>query len=190
MNIVNTTKIGGLNNLITFLKNIFLGALIGSGSILPGISSGVILVSFGLYEKLLNSVLDFFSNVKENLKLLIPIILGIILGIILFGNILNTLYALYPNIAKFCFIGLILGTIPSVLKTANKSCKYFEFKNILLALISFIITLIMILIEKNMTSSLVSTSQFNYFYLTLCGFLMSVGVVIPRNKQYCYINAS
>jgi len=167
--------------LITFLKNIFIGILIGSGAILPGISSGVILVSFGLYEKLLNSILDFFSDIKKHIIFLAPIIIGTISGVVLFGNILSLIYTLYPNIAKFCFIGLILGTIPNVFKTANKNTKYFESKNILFGIASFIIAIIMILFEKNMTSNLVSTSHFNYFYLIISGFLMSVGVVIPRN---------
>jgi len=168
--------------LITFFKNIFIGILIGAGAILPGISSGVILVSLGLYEKLLNTVLSFFKDIKANLKLLIPLILGIFIGVILFGNILRILYNSYPNISKFCFIGLILGSIPNVLKTANNNEAYIELKNILLAFLSFIITIVMIVTEKNLTNSLITTSHFNYFYLILCGFLMSIGVVVPRYK--------
>lgn len=168
--------------MITFFKNIFIGILIGSGAILPGVSSGVILVSLGLYELLLNTTLNFFKNIKEHLKLLFPIILGCIVGVVLFGNILNKFYVSYPNILKFCFIGLILGTIPSVIKTANNSSKYIESKNILLAISSFIITILMIIIEKNITNSSSTTSQFNYFYLILSGFLMSIGIVVPRNK--------
>lgn len=167
--------------MITFLKNIFIGILIGSGAILPGISSGVILVSLGLYEKFLNTILDFFKNIKENLKLLIPIIIGCILGVILFGNILNKLYVIYPNILKFCFIGLILGTIPSVIKTASNTSKYIELKYILLTICTFTITILMIITEKNMTNNLTS-SQFNYFYLILSGFLMSIGIIVPRRK--------
>jgi len=176
--------------LVTFFKNIFVGILIGVGCILPGISSGVILVSLGLYEKLLNSILTFFSNVKENLKILIPIFIGILIGIVLFGNILNLLYNSYPNISKFCFIGLILGTFPNVIKTANSNNKYFEFKNIFFSIISFLISIILILFEKNMSSSLITANHFNYFYLILSGFLMSVGVVVPRYKQYSYINVT
>lgn len=168
--------------MITFFKNIFTGILVGSGAILPGISSGVILVSLGLYEKLLNTILNLFKNIKANLIFLFPILLGCILGIVIFGNILNKFYTIYPNILKFCFIGLILGTIPSIIKTANNSSKYIEFKNILLTICSFIIAILMIFIEKNMTNSLSTNSQFNYFYLILSGFLMSVGIVVPRIK--------
>ena len=166
-------------NLITFFKNIFIGILIGSGAILPGISSGVMLVSLGMYEKLLNTVLTFFKNIKKNFKILFPIVIGCFFGVFLFGNILNKFYIKFPNILKFCFIGLILGSIPSVIKTASKSYKYIEAKNILLAICSFILTILLILIEKNMTNILATTSQFNYFYLILSGFFMSIGIVVP-----------
>ena len=72
-----------------FIKNYLKGVAIGSGAILPGISSGVLCVVFGIYEKLLDSVLNFFKNIKENFKFIFPIALGGISGVILFGNLLN-----------------------------------------------------------------------------------------------------
>ena len=49
-----------MQSLSNFIKGIFVGA----GAILPGISSGVICMVVGLYEKLLDSILGFFKNVK------------------------------------------------------------------------------------------------------------------------------
>ena len=71
-----------------FFKGFLQGILIGAGAILPGISSGVLCVIFGIYENLLNCVLNFFKNIKENFKYLFPIGLGSLIGIVLFGNIL------------------------------------------------------------------------------------------------------
>ena len=48
---------GGLNTL-KFLFDYLKGIAIGAGAILPGISSGVLCVIFGLYEKLIDSVLN------------------------------------------------------------------------------------------------------------------------------------
>lgn len=93
-----------MNHICNFLK----GLAIGAGAILPGISSGVICVIFGVYEKLLNAVLNFFKNINENFKLLFPIGLGVLAGIIIFGNILKGLFLAYPIQTKFTFIGLIL----------------------------------------------------------------------------------
>ncbi len=36
-----------------------IGILIGAGAILPGISSGVLCVVFGIYDRLIESVLGF-----------------------------------------------------------------------------------------------------------------------------------
>ena len=57
-----------------YLKDFFKGILIGAGAILPGISSGVLCVIFGIYENLLNCVLNFFKNIRENFKFLFPIV--------------------------------------------------------------------------------------------------------------------
>ena len=89
---------------MNILTNIFKGIFIGSGAILPGISSGVLCVIFGLYEKLLNSVLDFFKSPKENFKFLFPILIGICLCILLFSNILNYLLYKFPLQTNSLFI--------------------------------------------------------------------------------------
>lgn len=104
---------------MNFILSCIKGIALGAGAILPGISSGVLCVVFGIYEKLITSILDFFKDIKENTKFLFPILLGIGIGVILFGNILKLLFANYPMQTKFAFIGLILGSIPTLLKTSN-----------------------------------------------------------------------
>ena len=54
-----------MNGFLNIIKGIFIGA----GAIVPGVSSGVLCVIFGIYEKLLDSVLNFFKDMKKNLKL-------------------------------------------------------------------------------------------------------------------------
>ena len=48
------------------IKDFIIGILLGSGAILPGISSGVLCVIFGIYDKLINSILGLFKNFKKN----------------------------------------------------------------------------------------------------------------------------
>lgn len=93
---------------MNYISNFIKGLAIGAGAILPGISSGVICVIFGVYEKLLNAVLNFFKNIKENSKLLFPICLGVLVGVVIFGNVLKCLFLAYPNQTKCTFIGLII----------------------------------------------------------------------------------
>ena len=102
-----------------FLFDYLKGIAIGAGAILPGISSGVLCVIFGLYEKLIDSVLNIFKDFKTNFKFLLPIGLGGVTGILLFGKILKYLFNTYPMQTKFAFIGLIIGCIPILFKKAN-----------------------------------------------------------------------
>ena len=103
-----------------YLFNFFIGILIGFGAILPGISSGVFCVIFGIYEKLITSILHPFKNPKESLTFLLPITFGVIFGVILFGNIIKYIFEHYKNYSCFVFMGLILGTIPSLFKQTTK----------------------------------------------------------------------
>lgn len=159
-----------------FISNFIKGIAIGAGAILPGISSGVLCVVFGIYEKILNSILGFFKNIKENLKFLSPLFLGSLLGILIFSNILNYLLYAYPIQTKSTFVGFILTTIPSLLKDVNKKYK-FRLYYILYLILALAFGIFTVIIEKNFVTS--SYDEFNYFYLILCGFLMSIGIVVP-----------
>lgn len=162
---------------MTFLYHILIGILIGVGAILPGISSGVLCVIFGIYDKLIDSILGFFKNIKENFKFLFPICVGVGIGIVLFGNILKTLFLLYDVQIKFAFIGLILGGLPSLIKIAN-SKKGFRLHYLLYTIVSFSISIVLILLEKYISTSISINSQ-STFFLIFSGFIMSAGVVIP-----------
>lgn len=104
-----------------FLYNFLIGILIGCGAILPGVSSGVFCVIFGIYEKLVDSLTNLFKDFKNNFLYLLPIALGAFAGIVLFGNIIEFLFISYEAQARFIFIGLILGTIPALFKQASEN---------------------------------------------------------------------
>ena len=160
-----------------FLKDFVKGLAIGAGAILPGVSSGVLCVIFGIYEKLLNCILNFFKNIKYNFKVLFPIGLGIIFGILLFGNILRYVFYAYPVQTKFIFIGLILGSIPTLLKKAcNKQT--FKFRYFIYLCISFLAGISLVILEHRLHTSS-SKNEYSYFFITLSGLFMSAGVIIP-----------
>lgn len=152
------------------------GIAIGSGAIIPGVSSGVLCVIFGVYEKLLDSILSFFKNIKENFIFLFPIILGVAVGVILFGNILKYVFEEFHLQTSFVFIGLIIGSIPTLLKTVSKKGR-FKLRYLLYSLLALLAGVLMVFLEKSIPT--ISLSDFHFFYLILAGIAMSVGVIIP-----------
>lgn len=106
------------------LRSLFItiltGFLIGIGSIAPGISGGAIAVVFGLYSKITDAIAHFYRHFWQKMKFLIPLGIGGILGILLFGRVIGFLFDNYNMQIRCLFIGLMVGTLPSVFRTANK----------------------------------------------------------------------
>ncbi len=161
-----------------FFKNIVFGIALGAGAILPGISSGVLCVIFGIYETLLNSILYFFRDIKKNLLFLFPLGLGGFLGIFLLGNILSYLFTRFEIPMKCIFLGLILGSIPSLFKEACPK-KKFRLHYLLYTLTSFLFTFALFSLENQLPFSNSETASPTFQFLFLCGFLMSAGIIIP-----------
>lgn len=157
---------------MTFLKELQSALLL----YFHGISSGVLCVVFGIYEKLLDSVLNFFKDIKKNTKFLLPILLGAGIGILIFSNILNYLFYYFPLQTKSIFIGLILGCIPSLIKDVN-SKQPFKLRYLIFTIITFIICIFFIYLENFLYFS--NNIEINYLYLVICGFVMSIGIVVP-----------
>lgn len=154
-----------------FLCNCLKGVAIGSGAILPGISSGVFCVIFGIYEKLLDSILNFFSDIKNNFKFLFPIMIGISFGIILFGNLLNYCLYQFPIQTKCIFIGLILGSLPALVKEVHIK-QPFKPSYLIFFLLALSIGLICLFLESYLI--IPTVENISFFYLIICGFLMSI----------------
>jgi len=164
---------------MNYFSNFIKGIFIGSGAILPGISSGVICMVVGLYEKLLNSVLNFFKDIKGNIKFLFPIVIGAIIGIIIFSNIISYCFNYIPCQTKSLFIGLLLGSIYILAKSnlntnTNKKSEYISF------FICFILGIGLIYLENfiNINNEYISNT-YNASFLILSGFFMSIGIVVP-----------
>ena len=100
----------------TFLK----GIIVGIGGVSPGLSGSVLLIIFGLYQKTLDALGGFSKDVKKNTRFLLPLVLGMFAGVLMFSKIINFFMNTYEMPTCFCFLGLILGTLPMVWKEVRK----------------------------------------------------------------------
>lgn len=104
----------------TSLKHLLKGIIVGIGGVVPGLSGSVLLIIFGLYRKTLEALGNFFSDIRKNLSFLLPLVAGMFIGILLFSNIIDYLLHQYEMPTRFCFLGLILGTLPMVWNEVKK----------------------------------------------------------------------
>ena len=102
--------------MIHFLK----GIVAGIGGVSPGLSGSVLLILLGLYHETLEALGTLLTRFKSNLRFLLPIVLGMVTGVLLFSKVIDFCLTSYEMPTRFCFLGLILGTIPLFYKEVRK----------------------------------------------------------------------
>ena len=102
------------------MKTFFKGIVVGIGGVSPGLSGSVLLIIFGLYRKTLAALGNFFQDIRGNTRFLLPLILGMFSGVLLFSKIIHFFMNTYEMPTCFCFLGLILGTLPMVWQEVRK----------------------------------------------------------------------
>ncbi len=102
------------------VKTFFKGIIVGIGGVSPGLSGSVLLIIFGLYRKTLDALSGFFKDVRGNLRFLLPLVLGMVAGVLMFSKLINFFINRYEMPTSFCFLGLILGTLPMVWREVKK----------------------------------------------------------------------
>lgn len=103
------------------VKSIFKGMLIGIANIIPGVSGGTMMVSMGIYDKLIHCITHLFSEFKKSVAFLFPIAVGMGIAIIASAFGLEWLFESFPVQANMLFIGLILGSLPIMWKNVKSS---------------------------------------------------------------------
>ena len=110
--------------ILRFLK----GIIVGIGGVAPGLSGSVLLIIFGLYRQTLDALGSLLKDFKKNIRFLLPLVAGMILGVLAFSKAIHFFLNNYEMPTRFCFLGLIVGTLPMVWKEVKKegfSRKYY-----------------------------------------------------------------
>ena len=142
------------------------GFFVGLGKIIPGVSGSVMAISFGIYDRVLDVVSHF--KIKENIKFLFPLFLGFVLAISLSSNFLMFLLNKYFVIMIFLFIGLILGSFPSLLKEFK-----FSISNIIIFIICFLVIILLSLINSN---KIINYTPLSFIFI---GLLEAFTCIVP-----------
>ncbi|MFA5676087.1 MAG: DUF368 domain-containing protein [Christensenellales bacterium] len=116
---MNNTK----NNKISagmWLLRVAQGAIVGGGAILPGISGGVLLVTFGIYQPMMALLSRPIRSFSKYYKLFIPFLIGWLIGFFALAHVVSLLFKISSSLTVCLFVGLIAGTLPSLFKDAAK----------------------------------------------------------------------
>ena len=147
------------------------GLIIGLGKIIPGVSGSMLAISLGIYQSLINSINNFFKDIKKNFIFLSKVGIGVLISIIFFSKlILQALNISYIS-TIFLFIGLIIGSIDDIKENI-------ENKNDYISIIIFILVLVLGLLNINNNINIVNPILY-FIYYVLMGFVDAVTMIIP-----------
>ena len=158
-----------LQELILFFK----GLIIGVGKIIPGVSGSLLAISLGVYEKSLEKIENLFKDFGNNIRFLLPLGLGIVFSVLIGSKVLLYFFETYYIYTVVFFIGLILGTVPSIITNNKKNYKDW-------IIICFIFALMFFLYTKVNLQEFVPENNFiNYIYIVFLGIIDALTMVMP-----------
>ena len=101
------------------IKSILKGMVIGIANIVPGVSGGTMMVSMGIYDKLIHCITHLFSEFKKSVAFLFPIAIGMVIAVAGSAVGLSWLFEHFPIQTNLLFVGLILGGLPAIWKNVK-----------------------------------------------------------------------
>lgn len=173
---------------MNFILDMIRGAVIGVANIIPGVSGGTMMVTMGIYDKLLGSITGIFKQFKKSMKMLFPYIIGMAVGIGAFAFLLTkVLLVKAPLPTAFAFIGLIVGGIPVLIQKllqagGAKNGAQTKQPNLVLCILVFAAFFALIIGMQFMgegAERVVEPSLLNTVILLLMGVLAAAAMVIP-----------
>lgn len=168
-----------------YLRLFFIGVAMGVANIIPGVSGGTIAVVFGIYSQLMEALGNFLTDRnkrKQHIMFLVILFSGSLIAVIALAGLLSWAYANYPLMTVYFFMGLILGSIPVVIKSHNDM--KLNTTRLLVLILGIAVVVILSLIQGNKTQQdgLILFSEFNifdYVYFFICGIVASSAMIIP-----------
>jgi putative membrane protein len=102
-----------------FVVLVLKGMLYGVTHVSPGLGGGIVLILLGIYGEFVEAIGNLFvkrDRWRQYLGFLVPLGIGMIVGILAAAALIERLLTRYPTLTMFVFMGLLVGTIPSVLR--------------------------------------------------------------------------
>ena len=162
--------------MLNWFLDVLRGMVIGLANVIPGVSGGTMMVSMGIYDKLIWSINHLFKKFKECVKTLLPYGVGMAVAVLLGAVGLKVAFAKFPLPTNTLFIGLILGSLPFILKEIRG--EKIGWQGVLIFVLFFALVVGLKIVEAE-NSTEIRLSVLEIIKLFLLGAIASATMVIP-----------
>jgi len=155
------------------------GVALGAANIVPGISGATLAVIFRVYDRLIESINNLFTDTKRSLLFLVPTGLGMVIGILGVGMLLDGFFDRFSFQTSAFIAGLVAGGIPFIHSQAvakdGKKPSYYA-----VAVVAAAIIILLALVVP--TPTLEATGEFNWGFTILLfvgGMAAAAALIVP-----------
>jgi putative membrane protein len=174
-----------LKTKIYYIRLFIVGCVMGIANIIPGVSGGTMAVVFGIYEELMDALSNFISDKSKRLYYIVFLVVlfsGALFSILAFSKALGWAFDNYEMMTVYFFMGLILGSIPIVVKTHDDM--RLNTTRILSALIGVTLVVILAIYQEGSSThaQVFEYTRYNisdYIYFVFCGMIAASAMIIP-----------
>ena len=159
---------------IRSLRDLLCGVLIGAGAILPGVSGGVLAVVFDIYRPFMEVLTHPREAIPKYWRWFLPIGLGCAIGFLGFAKGIAAAIDVSSTVTTWLFIGLIVGTVPSLFREAGKEGRSIG-SWVSMAVCAGAIFFSLFYVGK----VICVTVEPNFWWYNFCGALWGMSLVIP-----------
>ncbi len=175
-------------NMLYYIRLFFVGMAMGVANIIPGVSGGTIAVVFGIYEDLMEALGNFITDKTKRWKYILYLAVlfgGSLIAVVGLAGLLSWSFENYPLITVYFFMGLILGSIPVVLKSHD------DMKMSTSRVVSFLIgmgaVIILAMLQSgsgsaetaHVASEFSNYTLWDFAYFLFCGIIAASAMIIP-----------
>jgi putative membrane protein len=161
-------------------KNVYRGFIIGIANLIPGVSGGTMAVILGVYEQLLEAISGFFSKEwKKQLGFLLPLGAGMVLALLSLSRLIDFLLQNYYQPTQFFFMGLIIGTIPLLVKQADPKTNFSSRHWVALVLAALLVAAMAFINPSKSSEPIISLNILTIIRCFFSGWMASLAMLLP-----------
>lgn len=149
-------------------------------SVIPAFSAGTMAVLLNIFDKILLAL--SLKNLRGNFTFLAVLVIGAMCGVFFFSKFMTGLLDSYEVHIKYCFIGMIIGSVPMIYKRARY--EKIKKRNVLvfLAALCFIIAIAVSSVGDRLNQTLEQIGPVTpavFFWIFFAGAIGAVFAILP-----------
>lgn len=157
------------------------GIAMGIGNAIPGVSGGTIAVVTKIFDRLMEAITPNIKKLIKNMPFLIPVGIGMVIGIFCTSVVLDKLFETYNVPTQLFFLGLIIGSIPTILRECKKETPKIRPVNLIPFFVGafFMVALLFMKEGGSMFTEGAALTARDVILYIIMGFIGAAAMIIP-----------